>query len=80
MHDPSERAAPASVFPGSLPTWTISEVCLVRLTDPSHLCLVIYTYDLGVRRLLSIIVGKGGSTVSYEHATNSSHCVYVFDI
>ena len=53
MHDLSERAAPASVFSNSFPTWTTSEVCAVRahLAAPSHLYLVVYTYDLGVRRL-----------------------------
>ena len=50
-----------------------------RLTAPSHLYLVIYTYDLGVRRL-SITLGSGGSTVAYALTTISSHCVCVFDI
>ena len=81
MHNPSKRAAPTSVFPGSFPRWIISEVCSVHtlLTAPSHLYLVIYTYDLGVRRL-SIILSSGGLTVSYTNTTSSSHCVCVFDI
>ena len=73
MHDLSERAAPTSVFPDSLPTWTTSEVCAVcaHLAAPSHLYLVVYTYNLGVRRL-SIILGSGGSIVSFAHTTSSS--------
>ena len=81
MHDPSECAAPKSVFHGRFPTWTISEVCSVRarLASPSHLYLVIYTYDLGVRRF-PFALGGGGLTVSFAHTTSSSHCVRVFDI
>ena len=73
MHDLSERAAPTSVFPDSLPTWTTSEVCAVcaHLAAPSHFYLVVYTYNLGVRRL-SIILGSGGSIVSFAHTTSSS--------
>ena len=50
-----------------------------RLASPSHLYLVIYTYDLGVRRL-PFALGGGGLTVSFAHTTSSSHCVRVFDI
>ena len=43
MHTPRERAVLTSVFPGSFPRWTISEVCSVRacLTAPTHLYLVV---------------------------------------
>ena len=81
IHAPSEHAVPRVVSRGSFPIGTTSEVCSIYacLTASSHLDLVIYVYDLGVRRL-SFIRGSGGSTVSYVHKASSSHCVCVFDI
>ena len=81
IHAPSEHAVPTVVFRDSFPIGTTSEVCSMYacLTASSHLDLVIYVYDLGVRRL-SVIRGSGGSTVSYVHTASSSHCVCVFDI
>ena len=81
MHAPRERAVLTVVFRDIFPTGITSEVCSMHacLTASSHFDLVIYVYDLGVRRL-SVIRGSCGSTVSYEHTASSSHCVCVFDI
>ena len=64
----------ARCFRRQFPNMDHYEVYSVRahLTAHFHPYLVIYTYDLGVRRL-PFIPDSGGSTVSYAHVTSSSH-------
>ena len=50
-------------FPNMDQIWGLISTC-ARLAAPSYLYLIIYPYDLGVRRL-PIILGSGGLTMSY---------------